>query len=56
MEEMREDGRWDLLPKKEQYRQEKVYKKLQKNLGGLKKMTGLPGAIFIMIPRKKKLP
>ncbi|HAV41531.1 MAG TPA: 30S ribosomal protein S2, partial [Acidobacteria bacterium] len=55
MEEMREDGRWDLLPKKEQYRQEKVYKKLQKNLGGLKKMTELPGAIFIIDSSKEEI-
>ncbi|MDD8020565.1 MAG: 30S ribosomal protein S2 [Acidobacteriota bacterium] len=55
MEEMREDGRWDLLPKKEQYRQEKVYRKLKKNLGGLKKLTELPGAIFIVDSSKEEI-
>ena len=38
MEEMKEDGRWDLLSKKEQSKLEKVYRKLSKNLGGIKNM------------------
>ena len=48
LEEMREDGRWDLLSKKDQSKQDKVYRKLSKNLGGIKSMTGKPGAIFII--------
>ena len=48
MEEMREDGRWDLLSKKEQSKTEKVYRKLSKNLGGIKTMTGVPGALFVI--------
>jgi small subunit ribosomal protein S2 len=48
LEEMKEDGRWDLLAKKEQSKLEKVYRKLQKNLGGLKTMSELPGALFII--------
>ncbi len=55
MEEMREDGRWDLLPKKEQSRKEKVYRKLQKNLGGLKTMSELPGAVFIIDSSKEEI-
>jgi small subunit ribosomal protein S2 len=48
MEEMRDDGRWDLLSKKEQSKMEKVYRKLSKNLGGIKTMTGVPGALFVI--------
>lgn len=48
LEEMREDGRWDLLSKKEQSKLDKVYKKLQKNLGGIKNMTELPGVLFVI--------
>ncbi len=53
LEEMKEDGRWDLLSKKEQSKQEKVYRKLQKNLGGLKTMTELPGALFVIDSSKE---
>ena len=48
MEEMREDGRWELLSKKEQSKTEKVYRKLSKNLGGIKAMKGVPGALFVI--------
>jgi len=55
MEEMKEDGRWELLSKKEQSRMEKVYKKLSKNLGGIKNMTSLPGAMFIIDSSKEEI-
>jgi small subunit ribosomal protein S2 len=48
LEEMREDGRWDLLSKKEQSKLEKVYRKLSKNLGGIKNLKGIPGAMFVI--------
>jgi len=48
LEEMREDGRWDLLSKKNQSKQDKVYRKLAKNLGGIKSMSGVPGAMFVI--------
>jgi small subunit ribosomal protein S2 len=53
MEEMREDGRWELLSKKEQSKLEKVYRKLSKNLGGIKAMTGVPGALFVIDSSKE---
>jgi len=55
LEEMKEDGRWDLLLKKEQSRQDKVYKKLQKNIGGVKNMTELPGVIFVVDSIKENI-
>jgi len=48
LEEMKEDGRWDILSKKEQSKLEKVYRKLSKNLGGIKDMLELPGALFVI--------
>lgn len=55
LEEMREDGRWDLLSKKEQSRLEKVYRKLAKNLGGLKNLVELPGALFVVDASKEEI-
>ena len=55
MEEMKEDGRWDLLSKKEQSRLEKVYRKLSKNLGGIKDMHDLPGVLFIIDSIKEEI-
>lgn len=53
LEEMKEDGRWELLSKKEQSRLEKVYRKLEKNVGGLKNLTELPGALFVIDASKE---
>jgi small subunit ribosomal protein S2 len=55
LEEMKEDGRWDLLSKKEQSKLEKVYRKLTKNLGGIKTMTSSPGAMFVIDSSKEEI-
>ncbi len=55
LEEMKEDGRWDLLSKKEQSKLEKVYRKLSKNLGGIKTMQGLPGAMVVIDSTKEDI-
>jgi small subunit ribosomal protein S2 len=55
LEEMKEDGRWDLLSKKEQSKLEKVYRKLTKNLGGIKTMTSSPGALFVIDSSKEEI-
>ncbi len=55
LEEMKEDGRWDLLSKKEQSKLEKVFRKLSKNLGGIKAMSGAPGALFIIDSSKEEI-
>jgi small subunit ribosomal protein S2 len=54
-DEMREDGRWDLMSKKEKSRLEKVYRKLSKNLGGIKNMTEIPGALFVVDSTKEEI-
>jgi small subunit ribosomal protein S2 len=55
LDEMREDGRWELLSKKEQSKMEKHYKKLSKNLGGIRHMTELPGAMFVIDSAKEEI-
>ena len=55
LEEKKEDGRWELLSKKEQSKLEKVYRKLSKNLGGIKKMTELPGVLFVIDSVKEEI-
>lgn len=55
LEEMKEDGRWDLLSKKDQSKQDKVFKKLSKNLGGVKNMKGMPGALIIIDSTKEDI-
>ncbi len=55
LEEMKSDGRWELLSKKEQSRQEKVFRKLSKNLGGIKNMLEMPGAMFVIDSCKEQI-
>ena len=55
LEEMKEDGRWDLLSKKEQSKLDKVYRKLSKNLGGIKTMHKLPGALVVIDSTKEDI-
>ena len=51
---MAEDGTFDLLPKKEVAAMQKEMADLEKNLGGIKNMKGLPSCIFIVDPKKEK--
>lgn len=55
LEEMREDGRWELFSKKERSKMEKVYKKLSKNLGGIKNMLKVPGVLFVIDSNKEEI-
>jgi len=52
---MEEDGTFDLLPKKEVVKLRLEIEKLEKFLGGIKDMKKLPGALFIVDPRKEKI-
>ncbi|MBQ2827041.1 MAG: 30S ribosomal protein S2 [Clostridia bacterium] len=54
LEKMAEDGTFDLLTKKEVAGLQKERMDLERNLGGIKTMTELPSAIFIVDPRKEK--
>ena len=55
IETMKEDGTFDVLPKKEVALLEKELEKLQKNLGGIKEMKKLPDAIFVVDPKKERI-
>lgn len=48
LEQMREDGRWSILPKKELVRYEREFTKLSKYFEGIKEMDRLPGLLFIV--------
>ncbi len=52
---MQEDGTFELLPKKEVIKLNLEIEKLEKFLGGIKDMKELPGALFIVDPRKEKI-
>ena len=55
LRKMEEDGTFDLLPKKEVVKLNLEIEKLEKFLGGIKTMKKLPGALFIVDPRKEKI-
>jgi small subunit ribosomal protein S2 len=52
---MAEDGTFALLPKKEVTKLQLEIDKLEKYLGGIKTMRRLPGALFIVDPRKERI-
>ena len=52
---MEEDGTFALLPKKEVIKLNLEIEKLEKFIGGIKKMNKLPGALFVVDPRKEKI-
>ena len=54
LNKMAEDGTFELLPKKEVAALQKEMNDLEKNLGGIKDMKGLPAAIFVVDPKKEK--
>lgn len=54
LNKMQEDGTFDLLPKKEVIKHKLEIEKLEKYLGGVKEMKKLPGALFVVDPRKEK--
>jgi small subunit ribosomal protein S2 len=55
LEAMETDGRYDSLSKKEISQLEKEKKKLQKNLDGIRHMSRLPDALFVVDTRKEKI-
>jgi small subunit ribosomal protein S2 len=55
LNKMKEDGTFDLLPKKEVIGLELEIEKLEKFLGGIKDMDKIPGALFIVDPRKERI-
>ena len=52
---MEEDGTFDLLTKKEVFKLRNEAERLEKFLGGIKNMDKLPGALFVVDPRKERI-
>ena len=55
LKKMEADGTFAMLPKKEVIKHQGEIAKLEKYLGGVKEMKKLPGALFIVDPRKEKI-
>ena len=55
IKKMEEDGTFDLLPKKEVIKLKGELEKLEKFLGGIKEMKKLPGALFVVDPKKERI-
>jgi small subunit ribosomal protein S2 len=55
IEKMKEDGTYNLLTKKEVSKLEVERLRLEKNLSGIKEMNSLPGAVFVVDPKKEKI-
>ncbi len=55
IEQMAEDGTFDVLPKKEVIELRKEWDKLERNLGGIKDMDRIPDAIFVVDPKKERI-
>jgi small subunit ribosomal protein S2 len=55
LEAMAEDGRYETFSKKEIARKEKEKRKLHKNLDGIRHMSKLPDAVFVVDTRKEKI-
>src|SRR4030042_5076668 len=55
LEAMKNEEIYNLLPKKEVLELEKERSRLERSLGGIKKMDRLPGAIFVVDPKKEKI-
>ena len=55
IEKMEADGDFAYLPKKEVIKLKAEQEKLEKNLSGIKDMKKLPGAMFVVDPRKEHI-
>ncbi|MFW5998153.1 MAG: 30S ribosomal protein S2 [Bacillota bacterium] len=55
LEEMEEEGLFEVLPKKEVVELEREKDKLLKYLGGIRNMGGLPDIVYITDPRKESI-
>ena len=55
LEQMQENGTFDVLPKKEVAKLKLEMEKLEKNLGGINKMPGIHSCMFVVDPRKEHI-
>ena len=55
LERMEQDGTFEVLPKKEVTKLKQEMEKLQKNLNGIRDMQEIPGAMFVVDPKKERI-
>ena len=55
IDQMEKNGSFEVLPKKEVIKLVAEREKLEKNLGGIREMKKLPGALFVVDPRKERI-
>ena len=55
IEAMREDGRFEMLTKKERLKLDREHESLMKNLAGIKNMNGMPDLMFVIDVRKEDI-
>ena len=55
IDKMEKDGQFEVLPKKEVIKLQHEREKLETNLGGIREMKKLPGALFVVDPRKEHI-
>jgi small subunit ribosomal protein S2 len=55
LEDRKEKGDFELLPKKEALKLDEMITRLNRRLGGVKEMTRIPGAVFIIDPAKESI-
>jgi len=55
LEDRKEKGDFEILPKKEALKLEEMITRLNRRLGGVKEMTRIPGAVFIIDPAKEAI-
>ncbi|MBQ3574976.1 MAG: 30S ribosomal protein S2, partial [Clostridia bacterium] len=55
IDKMEQAGQFEVLPKKEVIQLQHEREKLEANLGGIREMKKLPGALFIVDPRKERI-
>ncbi len=55
IEAMKEDGRFEMLTKKERLELDRAHEGLMKNLGGIRDMNGLPDMLFVIDVRKEDI-
>jgi small subunit ribosomal protein S2 len=55
LQQEQREGDWDLLPKNEAAQKTEELQRLERKLGGMRDMTQLPGALFVIDPKREHL-
>jgi small subunit ribosomal protein S2 len=55
LQQEQREGDWDLLPKNEAAQKQEDLQRLERKLGGMRDMTQLPGALFVIDPKREHL-